>query len=99
MHISFEVPDDFDLESPEGNQALEQWLREFSESPGSEWKIWMRDGENGRHGSVYLFDSQEALEKHLNSKSMDLVREKMEDISIQTYDIMEELSQKTNAPV
>ena len=99
MHISFEVPEDFGLESPKGQQALEKWLREFSESPGSEWKIWMHDEENGRHGSVYLFESQEALQKHLNSESMELVRENMEDISIQTYDIMEELSQKTNAPV
>ncbi len=94
LHMTYDgqITDEFLAET-------EDLARSIAEEPGIIWKIWTIEKDSNHFGSTYLFHDLEALETY---KAMHVKRLEAIGINIvaeHVFDIMENVSRITNAPV
>lgn len=83
----------------EAAAGMKQLAESIAQEPGVIWKIWTHEAESDHFGSTYLFKNLEALETY---KAMHLKRLQafgVSDITDHVFDVMEELSIITKAPI
>ena len=98
LQVNFKLPENMDMDSPEGQQTVKEWVQDAVEFPGLQWKIWLKNEEKGEFGGLHLFEDEESLQKYLEGKTMRQVSE-MPEASIKTFEFEEELTRMTNGPV
>jgi hypothetical protein len=74
---------------------------DFAAVQGCQWKIWLIDEEKKEGGAVYLFNSEEALEKFKASPLVQSVlsHPALSNFDLRVTDILHEPSAITRAPV
>lgn len=70
-----------------------------TEIPGFLWKVWLRDENAQRGGGLFLFDSRPAAEAWLASRAEQQFHEVYKNITVELFDVDEELSLISNAPL
>jgi hypothetical protein len=73
----------------------------FAAVPGLVWKIWSANEETGIAAGIYYFKDQTSLDTHLGSdlhKGL-FANPAFEKIEVKTFDVLEELSKVTRAPI
>jgi hypothetical protein len=98
LQVNFKLREGMDLESPEGQQIMEKWIKETTQFPGLIWKIWIDNEERGEYGGIHLFEDEQSLENYLNSDSMAQTKT-MRDVSIKKFSIAEEPTRMTRGPI
>lgn len=74
---------------------------EFAAVPGCRWKIWLIDEQKKEGGAVYLFNSEQSLEKFKQSPLVQSVlsHPALSNFDLRVMDILPEQSAITRAPV
>ena len=73
----------------------------FAKLDGLVWKIWLENEEEGILGGVYYFKDQASLDKY---QASDMYKSGFEHpafdvVTVKTFDIIEEFSKVTRAPI
>ena len=73
----------------------------ISEVPGLLWKVWIVNPEENESGGIHLFADQASLDAYASGDIVNgiLSNPALSDFSVKTFDVMEEYSLKTHAPV
>lgn len=68
---------------------------------GLRWKIWLRNDDGNEGGGVYLFESASALESFLSGPIIEKLKSNpdIENVTAKVFDVPQELSAITHAPV
>jgi len=74
---------------------------DFVKVPGCQWKIWLMNEKDNEAGGIYLFEDEKAVDQFKASPLVDAVlnHPALSDYSIKQFDILEELSAVTHAPL
>jgi Putative mono-oxygenase ydhR len=69
--------------------------------PGLRWKIWLLNEAKRESGGIYLFDDAKSVQDYLDGEIISGVKQHpaLSNISVKTFDIIEEFSRITRAPV
>lgn len=69
--------------------------------PGLRWKIWLKNDDENQGGGIYLFENSEALKSFVQGPVVAKLRSHpaIADISLKEFDIPQDLSSITRAPV
>ncbi len=79
--------------------AFEQAAPAFAAIKGLTWKIWLENEEDGTISGLYYFKDGADLEAYKASDMYKQVPPIFEVLSSTTYDILEDLSKVTRAPI
>ena len=73
----------------------------FAAVPGCSWKIWLMNEDAGEAGGIYLFNDEASVEKFKGSQlaSDVLNHPALSDIQIKQFDVLEDVSRITRAPL
>jgi hypothetical protein len=88
--------------TPEQYATAVEPLREtIAEVPGLLWKIWIVNDEERESGGIHLFADQAALDAYAGGEIVAgiLANPALSDFSVKTFDLMEENSLYTRAPI
>ena len=69
--------------------------------PGLTWKVWLMNEEKHEAGGIYLFRDEESLNAYLGGDIVSGFGKEptVTNISVKIFDVPEDLSQKTRAPI
>jgi hypothetical protein len=69
--------------------------------PGLRWKIWLKNDDENQGGGIYLFENPEALKSFTTGPIIAKLRSHpaITDVSLKEFDIPQDLSSITRAPV
>ena len=98
LQINFRPPENMDMESREARQTAQEWAEEVAEFSGLSWKIWLKNEETREYGGIYLFEDEQSLERYLEGKTATEIG-KMPEHSFKQFEILEDLTEKTDGPV
>ncbi len=94
IHLKVDGPPDAGM-----RESMKELAESIAKEPGVLWKIWTYEEGSNHVGSTYLFKDLEHLEKY---KAMHIKRLHdigITDITDHVFDIMEDLSEITKAPL
>lgn len=82
-------------------EKASQNLSTVQETEGLLWKIWTHNPEQSRAGSINYFSSRETAEQYLNGSINQQLEAspRIRDVSLQLFEVMEDPSRRTNAPL
>lgn len=68
---------------------------------GLRWKIWLKNDNENQGGGIYLFEDPEALKSFVQGPIVAKLRSHpaVVDVSLKEFDVPEELSSITRAPI
>lgn len=90
------------------NSAVSDFLQEsrpaaiaIANIPGLKWKIWLMNETDDQGGGIYLFDNAEARTSFINGPIIAKLKShpSVRNVSIKEFDISEDLSSTTRAPI
>jgi quinol monooxygenase YgiN len=95
INFKFNVP----REQFEENAA--SLAQAFAEVPGCVWKVWLMNEAESEAGGIYLFADEASIENYKGSPLFAAVlsHPALSDHSIKQFEVMEEVSQVTRAPL
>ena len=69
--------------------------------PGLRWKIWLKNDNENQGGGIYLFEDPEALKSFVEGPIVAKLRSHpaVVDVSLKEFDVDEDLSSITRAPI
>jgi hypothetical protein len=75
--------------------------RDIADVPGLRWKLWIADPGRSEAGGIYLFDDEASLTAYLQGPILAALRSHpaFSDLSIKTFEILEDESALTRGPV
>jgi hypothetical protein len=87
--------------TPEYQSLCQSVAQAFAAVPGLSWKIWILNDREKEAGGIYLFEGEQALNDFLSGPLAAQVRSlpELHDISVKTFDVMEEVTAITHGPV
>lgn len=73
----------------------------ISELPGLHWKVWLRNPQSREGGGIYLFDTRAQAEAWVAGPVISGLRQnpKVSDFSAKIFEVREEVSRITRAPL
>ncbi|WFD08886.1 monooxygenase [Tepidibacter hydrothermalis] len=86
---------DFKTEGPWGDDmsiAFKELAKDISTEDKLIWKIWTENEETGEGGGIYLFETQEALDKYLKKHTERLTGFGITDIIAKVFNVNEPLT-------
>lgn len=97
----WEVTFKYSVSPEELSAALAPLAEPISTTPGLLWKTWIINPEESIAGGIHLFRDQAALDAHVNSEIVAgiLSHPALSDFNVRTFDILEEYSLMTRAPI
>lgn len=97
LQINFQ----FNVSEKEYENASSSLAQSFADIPGCKWKIWLMNEDRKEAGGVYLFSDKESVEKYKESDLFKMVNNHsaFSNFSVKQFDILEELSGVTRAPL
>jgi hypothetical protein len=80
------------------------WLgaaQPIADTPGLAWKVWLMNEAESEAGGIYLFESKDAVQAYLAGPMVAALKASpaISDVSAKVFDIMEEHSAVTRAPL
>jgi hypothetical protein len=86
---------------PEYHEICEAFVPALADIPGMQWKIWLLNEAEGEAGGVYLFDSDESLQRYLASPVIAKVKSHpaFREISVKIFGVIEDMTALTRGPV
>lgn len=72
---------------------------QLSQVSGLRWKVWIMNEAESEGGGIYLFDNDQALQSFKVSLADMLNTSTFTEVSIQTFDILTDLTQITRGPI
>lgn len=67
----------------------------FAGMPGLLAKLWLGNTDEGRYGAVYLWEDREAMERFLHSDLFEAFNPEFEDVAVEDFDVLENLTSAT----
>ena len=67
----------------------------FAAMPGLLAKLWLGNTDEGRYGSVYLWEDREAMERFLRSDLFEARNPEFSDVAFEDFDVLENLTTAT----
>jgi hypothetical protein len=91
----------FNVSAEQYSEAVAPLADPVSEVQGLLWKIWIVNAEESEAGGIHLFADQASLEAHAGGEIINgiLNHPALSDFDVKTFDVMEENSRKTRAPL
>lgn len=91
----------FDVSRDEYEQIVSPLAADFAKVPGCCWKIWLMNENKNEAGGIYLFESAQATEEFKASPLVAAVlnHPALANFNIKQFDVLEEVSAVTNAPL
>jgi hypothetical protein len=73
----------------------------IADTPGLAWKVWLMNEAESEAGGIYLFESKDAVQAYLAGPIVAALKASpaISDVSAKVFDIMEEHSAVTRAPL
>ena len=92
---------DYTIPTEEFKASWMKVAEQISKQPGLIWKVWIYDDANRHGGGIYLFDSMEHVEAYLESDLVKAFKASpvLSNLSVKIFDIGEEASAITRAPI
>ncbi len=94
IHLNVDGPPDAEMQ-----KRMQQLAESIAEEPGVLWKIWTYEEGTNHIGSTYLFKDIEHLHRYKEMHIKRLHDLGITDITDHVFDIMEDLSRTTKAPL
>ncbi|WP_413738158.1 YdhR family protein [Sodalis sp. RH21] len=88
---------DFSQEKPREEQLAIAEKR--ADIPGFIWKVWLRDRKTGRGGGLFLFEDRPSADAWLAGRANRVFSPASDNITVELFDVDEELSQLSRAPL
>ncbi len=89
----------YDLAREELNEGAKEFVHPIQQVPSLEWKTWILNDQEKLAGGIYLFENEEAAKAYVEGPIIDQLRNSFKNLSIKLFDIMEEQSKATRAPI
>ena len=91
----------FSLTPEQYDEAVAPLAEPISEVPGLLWKVWILNPEKNEAGGIHLFADQASLDAYASSDIIAgvLSNPVLSDFNVKTFDVMEEYSLATHAPL
>ncbi|HVK97902.1 MAG TPA: YdhR family protein [Flavisolibacter sp.] len=91
----------FDVTRNEYEQIVSPLAADFARVPGLRWKIWLMNENKNEAGGIYLFDDERSTEEFKESPLVAAVlsHPALANFNIKQFDVLEEVSAVTNAPL
>jgi hypothetical protein len=92
---------EFDGSKPDFEHKAARLAKPIANVPGLVWKVWLRHPEGDSAGGVYLFESERDLQDFIDGPIAAEInnRSGFTNVSMKVFDIMEEPSRTTRAPL
>lgn len=73
----------------------------ISSTPGLAWKVWLLNEKEHEAGGTYLFKDESSAKAYLGGPIVAGLRKQptLKDISLKTFDVVEDLTAKTRGPI
>ncbi len=94
IHLKVDGPPNAEMQ-----KSMQQLAESIAEEPGVLWKIWTYEEGTNHIGSTYLFKDLEHLQRYKTMHIKRLHAIGITDITDHIFDIMEDLSKITKAPL
>jgi hypothetical protein len=91
----------FSVTPEQYSEAVAPLADPISKVPGLLWKVWIVNPEENASGGIHLFADQASLDAYAASDIVNgiLSNPVLSEFSVKTFEVMEEYSLKTHAPV
>lgn len=91
----------FNVSRNDYENAVSAMAHDVSKVPGLQWKVWLMNEKDSEAGGIYLFENEKAVEQFKASPivSAILSNPALSDFSIKQFDILEDISVVTRAPL
>ena len=91
----------YDLAREVLNERAKEFVRTVQQVPSLVWKTWIVNDQEQLTGGIYLFENEEAAKAYVEGPIIDQIRNSpvFRNLSIKLFDIMEEQSKATRAPI
>ena len=85
----------------EAMEAFAPMVQPLAEQPGLKWKVWGWTDETSEFAGEYLFESQDAVNRYLGGPIVDQLKKhpKISRLSAKVFEVLEEPSKATHAPI
>jgi hypothetical protein len=82
-------------------QACAPLAQPVADTPGLRWKTWLMNEAEQEAGGIYLFEDDRSAQGYLAGPIVGGIKAHpgLSDVSVKTFDVMEELSLVTRAPI
>jgi hypothetical protein len=91
----------YDLAEEELNEGAKEFVHPVQQVPNLVWKTWIVNDQEKLTGGIYLFENEEAAKAYVEGPLIEQVKNSpvFKNLSIKLFDIMEEQSKATSAPI
>ena len=91
----------FSVSPEEYTQAVGPLANELAAVPGQRWTIWLMNEKDQEAGGIYLFEDEDSLNAFLGGPIVANISSYpvLSDITVKTFDVMEEQTAITKGPV
>lgn len=91
----------FNVSRNEYENMASSLANDFAKVPGLQWKVWLMNEKENEVGGIYLFEDEKAVEQFKASPLAAgvLSHPALSDFSIKVFDILENVSAITHAPL
>jgi hypothetical protein len=91
----------YDLAEEELKEGAKKLVQPVQQVPNLVWKTWIVNDQEKLTGGIYLFENEEAAKAYVEGPLIDQLRNSpvFKNLSIKLFDIMEDQSKATRAPI
>lgn len=99
--IIVQINFDYTCSEAEIKEMANELKHAINDVDGLVWKVWIHNADEARTGGIYLFENRNAAEAYVNGPIGDEMRDhpELENLRVTYFDVMEEPSRTTDAPV
>ncbi|MEX2525248.1 MAG: YdhR family protein, partial [Gammaproteobacteria bacterium] len=90
---------DIEVTEDEMSRAATDKAPLFNGVDGLLWKIWLVNEDEGSSGGIYLFRDRASAEAYAGGDLVTQLRQQRPNVSVSVFDIMEQPSRITRAPL
>lgn len=86
---------DFEMSAPiegEVEKAMIAIAKDIAEEKGLIWKIWTENNETGEGGGIYLFETQEDVDRYVAKHKARLAKFGVDKMNVKVFDVNEKLT-------
>ena len=91
----------FNVSREQYENTVSPMAQDFADVPGCLWKVWLMNEKDNEAGGIYLFGDEASVENFKGSPLVASVlsHPALSDFSIKQFDVLDEISRVTRAPL
>ncbi len=91
----------FNVSREQFEEAASSVAQAFAEVPGCHWKVWLMNEQESEGGGIYLFADEASVEEYKAGPLFAAVAGNpiLSDFSIKQFEVLEQVSKVTRAPI